>query len=154
MAMLEDAATLPDDPDELRAAAVSLVSLVMSQALTIAKLEHELAGHRRHRFGVRSESLDQLALGLEEQEIAAAKTDRAESGGETDDATDKATEPKHKPMPDTLPRTEQVLSPGEACGRCGGGLKALGEDVTEELEYILGCSPSHSNHWRADGSLW
>ena len=34
MAMLEDAATLPDDPDDLRAAAVSLVSLVKSQALS------------------------------------------------------------------------------------------------------------------------
>ena len=32
MAMLEDAATLADDPDELRAAAVSLVSLFESQA--------------------------------------------------------------------------------------------------------------------------
>ena len=136
--MLEDAATLPDDPDDLRAAAVSLVSLVNSQALRIAKLEHELAGHRRHRFGVRSESMDQLALGLEEQEIAAAKTDRAASAGETDEATEPKRKPKRRPLPDTLPRTEEVLSPGEACGRCGGGLKALCEDVTEELEYIPG----------------
>ena len=81
--MLEDAATLPDDPDELRAAAASLVSLVKSQALRIAKLEHELAGHRRHRFGVRSESLDQPALGLEEQEIAAATAGKAAAAGET-----------------------------------------------------------------------
>ena len=75
--MLEDASTLPDDPAELRAAAVSLVSLVKSQARRIAKQEHELAGHRRHGFGVRSETMDQLALGLEEEEIEAAKADRA-----------------------------------------------------------------------------
>ena len=36
--MLEEAPTLPDDPAELRTAAESLVSLVKSQALRIAKL--------------------------------------------------------------------------------------------------------------------
>jgi hypothetical protein len=33
-----------------------------TQALPIAKLEHQLAGLRRHRFGSTSESLDQLQL--------------------------------------------------------------------------------------------
>ena len=28
--------------------------------------------------------------------------------------------------------------PGDNCGRCGGSLKTLGEDVTEELEYVPG----------------
>ncbi len=46
--------------------------------------------------------------------------------------------PKRKPLPDSLPRNEQVLSPGEACGKCGEVLKKLGEDVTEELEYVPG----------------
>ena len=54
-------------------AAEGLVSLVKSQALRIAKLEHQLAGLRRHRFGSTSESLDQLQLGLEDEEIAAAQ---------------------------------------------------------------------------------
>ncbi|WP_299951153.1 IS66 family transposase [Hyphomonas sp. BRH_c22] len=40
-----------------------------------------------------------------------------------------------KPLPDHLPRTEQVLETGEACNDCGGKLKRVGEDVTEELEY-------------------
>jgi transposase len=30
------------------------------------------------------------------------------------------------------------LSPGDSCAECGGDLKTLGEDVTEELEYIPG----------------
>ena len=38
----------------------------------IEKLEHQLAGLRRHRFGARSEALDQLELALEEVEIARA----------------------------------------------------------------------------------
>ena len=58
--MLSEAQALPEDPAQLRAAAEGLVSLVKSQALRIAKLEHQLAGLRRHRFGSTSESLDQL----------------------------------------------------------------------------------------------
>lgn len=48
--------------------------------------------------------MDQLALGLEEQEIAAAKTDRAASAGETDEATEAKRKPKRRPLPDTLGR--------------------------------------------------
>ena len=47
-------------------------------------------------------------------------------------------QPKRRPLPDHLPREETVLAPGERCGACGGRLKRLGEDVTEELEYIPG----------------
>jgi transposase len=46
--------------------------------------------------------------------------------------------PKRKPLPAGLPRQETVLSPGDACGHCGGRLKTLGEDVTEELDYLPG----------------
>ncbi len=28
---------------------------------------------------------------------------------------------------------------GDACGHCGGKLKKLGDDVTEELEFVPGC---------------
>ena len=75
--MLSETQALPEDPAELREAAEGLVSLVKSQALRIAKLEHQLAGLRRHRFGSTSESLDQLQLSLEDEEIAAAQADKA-----------------------------------------------------------------------------
>ena len=41
-------------------------------------------------------------------------------------------------MPDHLDRHDQVLSPGDDCNHCGGSLKKLGQDVTEELEYVPG----------------
>ncbi len=41
-------------------------------------------------------------------------------------------------MPDHLPRNETVLGIGEDCASCGGKLRQLGEDVTEELEYMPG----------------
>jgi transposase len=75
MAMLDPTGSLPDDTSELRLVAGQLAATVKSQALKIAKLEHQLAGHRRHRFGSTSETMDQLELKLEEEEIAAAKVE-------------------------------------------------------------------------------
>ena len=49
--MLSETQALPEDPAALRLAAEGLVALVKAQALRIAKLEHQLAGLRRHRFG-------------------------------------------------------------------------------------------------------
>jgi len=131
--MLDAPGTLPSDPDDLRQTAEGLVELVKSQALRIAKLEHQLAGHRRHRFGSKSETMDQLQLRLEEEEIAASKT---VPPVHNDTAAPNA-RPKRKPLPADLPRNEEVLSPGAACA-CGGKLRMLGEDVTEELEYVPG----------------
>jgi transposase len=130
--------SLPDDPAELRATAAGLVTLVKTQALRIAKLEHQLSGHRRHRFGATSETMDQLALGLEEQEIAAAAAPPTPPDDDAPNGADNKKKPRRKPLPEGLPRNEEVLSPGDACGACGGALKRLGEDVTEELEYIPG----------------
>lgn len=31
-----------------------------------------------------------------------------------------------------------MLTPGDDCSKCGGSLKTLGEDITEELEYVPG----------------
>jgi transposase len=98
----------------------------------IEKLEHQLAGLRRHRFGQRSEALDQLELTARAVETPVAQDISAPT---TDAAKRK---PRRKPLPDHLPRNEQVLSPGSKCSECGGSLKTLGEDVTEELEYVPG----------------
>ncbi len=133
--MLDDASKLPDDPKELKSVAVQLASTVKSQALEIARLKHQLAGHRQHRFGSKSETSDQLnlELRLEEEETAAAQVAPSEEEGDTDNQE----KPKRKPLPPELPRNEEVLSPGDTCA-CGGNLRAISEDVTEELEYIPG----------------
>lgn len=138
--MLETPQSLPSDPDELRALAAQLHDLAKSQALKIEQLEHQLAGHRKARFGAKSESLDQLAFDLhEDAEIATAaaaqQEETSQGGGKVD-----AGKRKHSraPLPDHLERQSEVLSPGETCSDCSGPLRALGEDVTQELEYIPG----------------
>jgi transposase len=134
--MLDDAQELPNDPAILKGLVASLASELKFRDLLIEKLKHQLAGQRRHRFGSRSESLDQLELTLEEEEIALAA--EAPVRQDTAAAPDKKRQPKRRPLPDHLPRNETVLSAGDACADCGGRLKRLGEDVTEELEYVPG----------------
>jgi transposase len=133
--MLDEAAPLPEDPEELRAFTARLLAEVKAQAILIEKLRHQLAGHRAHRFGASSETAEQLQLALETSEIAAAamtarlRLPNVEEKGQ----------PKRRPIPDRVPRMEVELSPAaDACADCGGKLRRIGEDVTEELEYVPG----------------
>ena len=105
-----------------------------SRDLLIEKLKHQLAGMQRHRFGASSEALDQLELRLEDEEISAA-AERPVPADPPDAGKGVA---KRRPLPDHLPREEQVLTPGDACAACGGKLRRLGDDVTDELEYRPG----------------
>lgn len=142
--MLDTLKSLPKDPDELRAVSELMATEIQSLTYQVEKLKAELAGHRKARFGSKSEGSDQLALDLSEDvEIESAASDQeaeanSEASGERE--PDKGAKRKHgrKPLPDHLDRKDEVLSPGDACGDCGGGLRQIGEDVTEELEYIPG----------------
>ena len=124
---------------EKEAAIAGFMAQLRGRDFLIEKLRHQLAGMRRHRFGSSSEALDQLELTLEEEEIArAAETPFEDVVGEASEPDGEKKRPKRKPLPSHLPRNQTVLSPGDACGACGGRLKHLGEDVTEELEYVPG----------------
>ncbi|MGB0875260.1 MAG: hypothetical protein ACPGSE_08600, partial [Synechococcus sp.] len=96
--MLDAIKSLPEDPAELRAVSELLIAEVQSQAYQIEKLKAELHGHRKARFGSKSETLDQLALDLQDdQEIeVAADAQHAEhdAGDEDDTATAKPPRPK------------------------------------------------------------
>ena len=128
--MLDDVQKLPDDPAVLKGLVASLASELRYRDILIEKLKHQLVGLRRHQFGSRSESLDQLELTLEEEEIARACEEPAKQT--TPAPTGEKRRPKRRPLPDHLARHETVLSVGEACASCGGRLKQLGQDVTEE----------------------
>ena len=133
--MLDVTKSLPEDPAELRAFTALLVTEVKAQAVLIEKLRHQLAGAHAHRFGTSSETSEQLQLALEMSEIAiAAITAKLRLPEEV-----QADKPKRKPIPDHIPRIEVELTPDTAeCAHCAGKLRRLGEDVTEELEYVPG----------------
>jgi transposase len=132
--------SLPEDPTELRAVSELMAAEIKAQAYQIEKLKKELAGHRKARFGSKSETMDQLAFDLQEDTEISAASEAQKTAPETATDQDAPAKRTHNraPLPDHLERQEEILSPGDACGDCGGVLKQLGEDVTEELEYVPG----------------
>ena len=132
--------SLPEDPTELRAVSELMAAEIKAQAYQIEKLKKELAAHRKARFGSKSETMDQLAFDLQEDTEIASASEAQKTAPETDADQEPTAKRTHNraPLPDHLERQEEILSPGDACGDCGGALKQLGEDVTEELEYVPG----------------
>ena len=114
--------------------------VIQSRDTIIADLRMQLDGHKKHRFGSRSESLDQLALELvlEEHEIAQASEADEDATPASEEAKPPRTPRERKPFPKDLERVETRLTPSDACTDCGGSFKELGADVMEELEYVPG----------------
>ena len=125
-------------------AALSVERTAHAQAIQhrdtiIADLRLQLHGHKKHRFGSKSESSAQLALELvlEELEIEqAAETDNEDEPSEV--TAPPRTPRKRKPFPKGLRRVVRTITPSDACTDCGGSFKVLGTDVMEELEYVPG----------------
>ena len=114
--------------------------------LMVDKLKLQLLRRVRAQFGPSSEQLDpQIALieGVPLYELPPTK-----AGAKADAANAPAVDRK---LPAHLPRDSQVYRPeasadhhdvnGQACGctACGGRLRLIGQDVSEQLEYV----PSH-----------
>jgi len=109
--------------------------------LMIEKLKLEIARLRRMQFGRRSERHDervaQLELLVEEIETtlaAAPATTIPAASTSTPGAS--TTAPVRRPLPPHLPRENQLHSAPCTCPDCGGALKPIGEDVSEQLEFI------------------
>mgnify|MGYP001606680578 FL=1 len=155
-----NSADLPNDIDALKALLLAAEQMVRERDVAIAahdelvsglraqltttevEIEHlklMIAKLRRMQFGRKSEKLDhqieQLELQLEDLQATEGEAERERP------PTDKAprTKSARKPLPEHLPRDERVYQPqAEACPACGGGLRQLGEDVAEQLEWIPG----------------
>lgn len=113
--------------------------------LLIERMKLQLAQLKRMKFGRSSEQLDaqiaQLELSLEELEanVAAAPLARVPTASATT-----TRKPTRQALPADLPRESHRHEPGTgscACPQCGGALRAIGEDVSEVLEYV-------PEHWK------
>ena len=113
-------------------------------ALRIDKLTVQLARLKRMKFGQSSERLtllaDQLELTLEDLEAEQARTEFVIEAETPPDTPSTRRKPRRQPLPAHLPRDEIVHAAPDAdgCSACGGKMSALGEDVTEVLEYVPG----------------
>lgn len=133
--MVAETMTLPEDYGELREFTTQLLAEIKAQAMLIEKLRHQVAGQNAWRYGSTSEQTKQLMLALEASEVAEAAMTAKMKLPPPDEPKEK---PKRRPIPDHIPRNNiELLPPKDHC-KCGGALRPIGEDVTEELEYVPG----------------
>ena len=137
---------LPDDIETLKrllierdAQARATREELYAERLLVEKLKLQIARFKRMQFGRRSERHDervaQLELIVEELE---ANLPPAEETAPVAPAADVPAKdkPVRKPLPEHLPRTVQEHAPDCGCPHCGTLLKRIGEDVSEQLEFV------------------
>lgn len=128
-----DLDNLPEDIGLLHQLVRDMTGLVEHRDSEIARLQQIIRELQRARFGRRSERLDpdQMALAIEEQDADDAET------AERRQPPPPAEPARRKPLPDHLPREEQLLDLADnGCSRCGGTLHRIGESVSEMLDYM------------------
>jgi transposase len=142
--------SLPDDIDALKALLLqrdgevrqlrdtvsTLEQALNVRALEIEQLKLQLAKLKRMQFGRKSEKLDRKIAQLETRLEDLIAEDGA-SEQKSAQPAETARKVARQPLPEHLPREDHILEPAEqACSECGGVLKPLGEDVSEQLEII------------------
>jgi transposase len=133
---------LPEDPEELRQIIVGLQSTLSEKDVQLdewkSKYQNILEQFRlaqQRQFGKSGEAANQFGLFNEGEEIDTAAATEAEPDTET--ITYTRQKPKRKPLPEHLPR-ETVIHDIEdkACNCCGHDLHRIGEETSEQLEFI------------------
>jgi len=130
-----DLDNLPSDVAQLQQLVRDMAETVTSRESEIGRLKTLIKQLQRMQFGKRSERLDpdQLALALEDLGADIGRVE--ESAPLPAPAPD--TQLRRKPLPDNLPREDMVFDVGSlACPCCGGALHAIGESVSEMLDWV------------------
>lgn len=112
-------------------------------AFTIEKLKLQLARLRRMQFGRSSEKLshqiEQLELLIEELETPSVAS--VSAAPMRPEAKENDAQPARRALPEHLPREPVIHQTACACPGCGGGLRKIGEDVSEVLDFV-------AEHWK------
>jgi transposase len=134
--MLIDLENLPHDTAVLHQLVRDMAAAAGAHEGEIERLRMIIKTLQRAQFGRRSERLDpdQLALALEDLEGDIASVEASHPA-----APKAAPEPpsRRKPLPDHLPREDVLLDVASpVCTCCGGALHAIGESVSEMLDWV------------------
>ena len=126
--------TLPEDPGTLKA-------MLIAERVQNERLRQIIKELQRHRFGRRAETLpeDQMLLGLEDVEQAAASCEAAGETAVPDERTRRAARRRMNrgSLPAHLPRIEMVVDiEDHSCPCCRHALHRIGEDRSERLDII------------------
>ena len=140
-------AELPTDLDTAHEKIRQLVATLNLQEHLIQKLQHQLEQLLRQRYGKKGERIDPAQLLLFAQEILAqaqAAPTPAAAPEPVPAPTPTPNGPKknghgRKPLPASLPRTPVVhdVPPQQRlCPDCGVDRTRIGQEVSEQLEYV------------------
>ena len=141
-----DPSRLPDDVPLLREVIGQLLESLKQTQGRADRLEHRLGQLLRARFGPRSEKLDVAQLTLFAAElIGQAPTETAVQEGHADESKSlgcaNPTRGGHgrQRLPKDLPRRRvehELAGDTLACPCCGGDRVRIGQEVSEQLEYV------------------
>ena len=145
-----------DDADALRLALQACDAEVKMLRLLVQKLKLQIARRNRMVFGSASERfadgtpatqgslLEGQALdGIGPKKAVAAAVSPAANTAANDKTVDRSL-PAHLPRepqvhrPETTPAHHDAQGQPCGCGECGGRLREIGRDVSEQLEYVPG----------------
>jgi transposase len=137
-----DYATLPNDTEELK-------QQLLRKAAQVDALMAEVLRLRRWRFGRSSEVIDvalapelPLSGGVASPAAAAPAGDEPKIPKLVSVDAPRETRVTRRPLralPPELPRVIHVHAPSSCtCPDCGGALRQLGEDASEQLDYVPG----------------
>ena len=129
---------LPGDMPGLRAAALALIAERDELLRRVERMRQLIRQFQRAQFGRHSERLDpdQLALALEEREIASAQ-EQAAAEKQAPPPRPRSEPGKRKSLPAHLPRIEVVIEPETtSCPCCGEAMHVIGEEKSERLDVI------------------
>ncbi len=140
--MSSASAALPDDVEALK-------RLVIGRDETIAKLLAEIARLKRWRFGRSAERIDQALLQLQLALDDLQRLPEVEPHDQAALPLEESTQASSKrpvrlrrvsrALPAHLPRETIVHAPTScSCPECGAAMRKLGEDISEQLDFIPG----------------
>jgi len=135
-----DLDNLPVDTSLLHHLVRDMAAVVESRNGEIERLQLIIKKLQRAQFGRRSERLDpdQMALALEDLDSDVARVRESRPAVKTSAEEPSAeSRSRRKPLPDHLPREDVRLDvASQACACCGGALHAIGESVSEMLDWV------------------
>jgi transposase len=134
-----DRDNLPDDPGLLRQMVINLMDDLDASERRLRRVQHQLEKLLRWRYGPRRERVDQNQLFM--FAVALVGTDQDIPPTQEEPVPRKSRGKGHgrQPLPKHLERRrmEYDLTEDEKhCPQCLGELKAIGEEVSERLEYV------------------
>ncbi len=122
--------------------------MVLHLLANVDSLQQELLWYKRHLFGRRTEKLDpdqQMLFDLLEQKIQ-QQTAEPKPAAPKPAATKPSARNGRVPLPKHLPRERTEYHPPQealACPLCGQAKERMGEEITEQLDYVPASFSDH-----------